>query len=78
MLDINKIKPGDILYTIKEMWDDELDCNSGRISLVVKNVEPWLPDGRIGVLAEGRCWYSIENLTDEKPKGWSDYLQKDF
>jgi len=67
MIDLTKVKPNDIFYTIGEIWDDELDVNTGRISICVKNVEPWGDSDREGVLAHGQCWYPADQLTTEKP-----------
>lgn len=77
MIDLNKVKPNDILYTIHEIWDDELDVNTGRISICVKEISED-NDGRKGVLAHGQCWYPPENLTTEKPQDYYKSFGEDF
>lgn len=83
MIDITKIKPYDILYTIHDQFDDcdgsiVPPANLGKISICVKEICKLsdiceLSDKRIGILAQGQCWYPIEDLTDQQPETYQPF-----
>lgn len=64
VVDIDRVSPGDILYTVEDSHSFETGANYGRISVCVKGVDK---ESEYPILAHGQIRYRPEDLIDARP-----------